>query len=190
MFCSQVPPVVLDVSGPHGKSPTSEEIPANVTVIHMKDIVQNRTLTFTPSGGTTTQAPLPQVAEDDDDEDIEKMTSTASDTETDELWPNKPIVLYIWRDNTADKARVLKVLPALTDLKHNDVCTITGGNEGGHLSVVENKGISSLHFTERLQRRLVIDAELTCRPVRGQGKVIGDHVKLEPFSMQLEIHIL
>lgn len=178
---------MLDVSGPHGKSPTSKELPANVTVIHMKDIIQNRTLTMTPAGGTTTQTPLPEPADEDSDEDIEKMTMG---NETQELWPNKPIVLYVWRDNTANKARVLKVLPALSDLKHNEVCTITGGNEGGYLAVAENKGISSLHFMERLQRRLAIDVELTCRPLQGQGKVIGDHVKLEPFSMQLKIHVL
>ena len=84
----------------------------------------------------------------------------------------------------------MKVLPALTDLKNNERCEITAGNQQGALALREKGGISSLHFTRHLVNKQILKVELTCRPVKLQGKQVAENVRLEPFSLSLHVTLM
>ena len=177
---------MLDVSGPNARVPSSvvsttmapPEAQSNVTVIKVKEVMANASK---KASGIS--------KEDTDDEEIEQLHHDEKQ-ETEDLWPDKPVVLYLWRENTAKGSPVMKVLPALTDLKRNEACEISHGNNRQALALSEKGGINSLHFTRHIKHKVMLKVELTCRPIEHQGKVVADNVRLEPFTITLHLNIL
>ena len=157
----------------------------NHTIIHIKDLVREQAQI---QGQPTTTAPpsLDKWDKEEEEEEVWEQEGKSSQ----ELRPTEPIVLYLWREHTAPKRKVLKVLPSLSALKNNEVCDIVTGNEEGLFQMSENKGMSSLQYSMRLEKKAVHKLTLRCRPVHDEGKVIGDTVKLEAFDIVLQLHIL
>ena len=189
-------PVVLDVSGPHAKPPPDaleeKEFDKKATVIHIQHLLTNLTKPL-PTPGSPTPTPKGYIDDEDDNDDLDKLLTPNKTIATDstmDLWPDKPLVLYLWREHSAPKARVMKVMPSLAALKDNEVCQITHGNEDGLFGLLEWRGISSLHYTQKLTHKEVYKLGLTCRPLHNMGQKLADNIQLDLFTILLELHIL
>ena len=163
---------------------------SNATVISVLDLIDKAHMHVYKHHHKTkpTLAPIldDEVLESEPVEDKERNL-----TRTMDLRPDKPVVLYIWREQTAHKARVMQVLPSLNALKHNEVCEITKGNKHDIFKLKEKQGMSSLHFTKKMKHKSIQHLELTCKPILGEGSLIaGSNLKLVPFTINLQIHIL
>lgn len=102
-------------------------------------------------------------------------------------YENQTIVLRLKHRLTRPKVRIFKVLPALTALKHNVRYTIARGNENGTFSMHEHHGISSLHFTYKLEKPAEFYLEIECQPLVSDVAVVGKDVHLDPYSIKLII---
>lgn len=199
-------PVILDVRGPHSIPPANlnnmtqpmNDTLSNMTVIHVMDEVDRAHMnTYKHHRSRPTLAPM---FEDDEEERItieESINNPLQNlTQTMDLRPDKPIVLYLWREQTGHNARVMQVLASLSALKHNEVCQIDAGNKHGMFRLKEKHGMSSLHFTRKVKHKSIHVLELVCKPVNfdGERKIKGSSkkfkVNLETFNIKLEIHIL
>ena len=127
----------------------------------------------------------------DDKEEMEKLKtiSQRNATKTMDLRPDRPVVLYIWREQTGISEPVMQVMPSLSALENNEVCEISHGNHSGVFSLDDQGGVSSLRFTKRLHKRRHFELRLICRPLHNEGHVV-ENVKLEPLVLNLDINIL
>ncbi len=192
-------PLVLDVSGPHGRPPPDQQDvhPDHqaITIIHMKRPIPLKHFgvnTTEASPHSTTQL-SPNIDEShiedqDDQQDQIKVDKQGHGNATHPLMPNRPIVIYISQQYTAPAVRVLKVLPALQALKNNEIFTIINGNDHESFTMQENKGIASLQFTKKVHRG-VYKLDIQCKSRHNTGKQI-DSGNLQPFVIKLELHIL
>ncbi len=177
---------MVDVGGPHSLIPPNnnvplkeESLPENATQSKVKVVKFAPTVqpTFSP--------------DTEDEERLEDLVTSAQAQETAQLLPERPIVLYVSRDHTGPNARVVKVLPALAALKHNEKYSIIHGNSDALFTLNENNGIASLKFTRKVERRETHKLDILCEPV-GRDPRIESYmqVKLEQLILHLEIHIL
>lgn len=172
-------PVILDVSGPHARR--HPNLPVNTTeephVIRLREH-EGRNKSSGPPFGFVTPPP-PQA-------------DSAQPISDHPLAADQPITLYLWRDHTGPGAPVLRVLAALSALRDNEVCMISGGNKAGLFSLTEGvPGTSALSFTRLVLDKSQYNVTLTCRPIRDEGKVLADsNVKLATFTVQFNVHIL
>lgn len=83
---------------------------------------------------------------------------------------NKPIVLHLRQKQTRPKARIVKVIPALTSLKNNVRYSILSGNQNNVFSMHRRRGISSLHFTQRINEPSNFELEIECKLIRKEEK--------------------
>ena len=176
--------VVVDVSGPHSvRKPVAENGSKNKTRGSIGETVEVSVFKFTPTVQPTF---LPET---EDVDDIDKLV--IGEKESDELIPEKPIVLYISRDHTGPNARVMKVLPALAALKHNEKYSIINGNSDELFTLNERHGVASLKFTRKVQSRMTYKLEILCEPVHQDSLVEECHrLNLEHFVINMEIHVL
>jgi len=162
--------VLIDVSGPNRLPPPDQ--PANfnssLQVIHIERPPVNRNL------DTPTPSPPP--------EEKRKVTE--------DLMPNRPIALYIDCNMTGPGARVMMVRPSLHALNNNERYTIESGNEDSLFTIDNTKGMASLSFTRKLPHPTVRKLTLTCVPIKDEGKSLTSNIKLLPFSIILDLHIL
>ncbi len=192
MYFPQQPLVVIDVSGPHAVPPaninssTPPSQPEAIVRIH--DLVTNATNQLGPLPGSPTPTPTPVPSSIEEDIDIEALTPGSEATP--ELPANKPITLYIWRKHTGPKLRVLNILPSLTALKDNEICHIISDNEDDIVAMNERKGMSSLHFTRKLEHRGLYHIELLCHPLQAGSLGLQEGLKLDEFTIRLDLHIL
>ena len=145
----------------------------------------------------TTTAPttnMPPFWDDDENDDINKQVVTeVAPTEAPNssgLPSDRPLILYLSRKHTGHKVRVLKVLPALTALKNNEICSITKGNDDGVFTMHERRGINSLKFTRRIHKKGIYRLEITCTPILDEGSAIRESIRLNPFVIHLQLHML
>ena len=178
----QEPLVVVDVGGPHSKPINDAMGSKNVT----KSSV-NKTVSVVKFMPTVHPTFLPEV--DNEEEDIENVVP--AEKETNELLPERPIILYIGRGHTGPKARVMKVLPALVALKHKEKYSIINGNSDGLFTLNEHHGVASLKFTRKVQKRMTYKLEILCEPLQKDILTEEHHkLNLEPFAIHMEVHIL
>lgn len=163
-------PVLVDVSGPHRAPPPNQPTQLNTSlpVIHIE------------------RAPV--EADFDKPTPLPPKQSDQAHVTAD-LMPNRPIVLYISRNDTGPDAPVLKLLPSLQALNDNELYTITRGNEDSLFSLHDRKGVASLKFTRTMQEATVRLLSIQCMPIH-DGTQLTSHIKLSPFSIELELHIL
>ena len=176
--------VVVDVSGPHSVHKTvTENDSKNKTRGSIGETVKVSVLKFTPTVQPT------YLPETDDIDDIDNLV--IGEKESDELLPEKPIVLYINRNHTGPNARVMKVLPALAALKYNEKYSIIDGNSDELFSLNEPLGVASLKFARKVQKRTTYKLEILCEPVH-QDLLIEEYhrLNLEHFVINVEIHVL
>ena len=196
--------VILDVRGPHsletpsnGEGLLNESI-ENITVIHVSEVVDKaHSHVYKTHHTKPTLSPLLEGDEKEEEKketlkESKLMTATShkNATRTMDFLPEKPLVLYLWREQTAHKARVMQVLPSLNALKNNEVCHISHGNHEHLFKVKDKQGMNSLYFTKKIDRKSTHKLRLVCKPLHNEGQEIGHGLKLEKFTIQLQIHIL
>lgn len=187
--------VIIDVSGPGAKPPRGQEVVKEMgdrIIIKMPGPLGSTPLP--PLSETTTKLPgfLADILGEDENFDdlVSTVPPVTEATPPPGLPANRPVVLYLKKQHTGHKAKVLKVLPSLSALKNNELCDITDGNEYNLFTIHARKGISSLKFTRKIHRRGIYPLTVTCTPIVNEGKTIAASVKLEPFKISLELHIV
>ena len=156
----------------------------NHTILHIKEM-----MVVAEGRPTPTTAPRDLTAWDTDQEE-DLAWGGGGGGRSPELMPTEPIVLYLWREHTAAGRKVLKVLPSLNALKHNQVCRIVAGNDQGLFQMSDNRDMSSLQYTTKLERKAVHELTLTCHPIHNWVKGTGSGVTLPTIDMTLQLHVL
>jgi hypothetical protein len=154
-------------------------------VIHLRDHINI-------TAKAHSHAPISFPLDIDDDIDINSLKTGKPMTEDApiDLRSEKPITLYIWRQQTGPNKRVMNVLPALTAMKNNEICVISKGNQHRIFGIAEKGGINALHFTRTVNKRGNYLIELICTPIHNQSKVTEEYITLLPFTINLELHLL
>ena len=155
-------PTIIDVSGPHSKRRPTQP-PLDQNVIRVNDVRVKRVTRSVPQG--------PPVRVDNG------------------LVPGKPLVLYMRRDETETGGRVLEVVPSLVALQRNEACSISSESRP-IFALNKNEGASSLHFTRHVSTRGVYSVTLTCHPIRLGGERLNKYIKIDTFTIMLELHLL
>ena len=162
---------IIDVSGPHTKHrPSETQPPVNQTVIRASNMRVKRVTRSVPQG--------PPVKLDNG----LKVDNG--------LIPGKPLILYMRRDETEKGGRVLEVVPSLVALQRNEVCSVTSESHPRIFALNKNEGASSLHFTRHVSTRGVYSVTLTCHPIRLGGERLNKYIKIDTFTIMLELHLL
>ena len=158
-------PSIIDVSGPHTKHrPSETQPPVNQTVIRASNMRVKRVTRSVPQGPPA------------------KLDTG--------LIPGKPLILYMRRDETEAGGRVLEVVPSLVALQRNEVCSVTHESHPRIFALNKNEGASSLHFTRHVSTRGVYCVTLSCHPIRLGGERLNKYIKIDTFSIMLELHLL
>ena len=178
---------MLDVLGSHAVRPTvagdsSDGHNHNFTIINPREVL--KTIWSPPTTASSTDT--------DDDPDVSELKpSPVPPTDTMDLKPDKPVMLYILRETTGEGVLVMNLLPSLNVLQNNEVCHISAGNEDNLFGFRDRKGISSLHFLRHVDKRQVRLVEIFCRPViNGASMPVDGDIRLDNFSITLELHII
>ena len=174
---------MIDVNGPHSELPATDANASQSVRKGSANITEEvSVIKFTPTVHPTF---LPEI----DDDNIENVV--IGEKQTDELLPERPIVLYINRDHTGPNVRVMKVLPALVALKHNEKYSIINGNSDGLFKLNEQHGVASLKFTRKWEKRMTYKLEILCEPLHQDLPIEElNKFKLEHLNINIEIHIL
>ena len=108
-------------------------------------------------------------------------------TETVDVRPGRPVVVYFRRRDAGPGVGVLEVVPALTALRDGERCDLTAG-DGKDLFVVRDGrgGLWSLQFTRRAVDIGVYRLQLTCWPLSNASTTV---TQLQPFSFSVELHV-
>ena len=99
------------------------------------------------------------------------------------------VVIHMLANQTAPRTKLVKVVPALSALRHNVRYKIVSGNEDGFFAMHKKKGVSSLHFTRRVEHARTFALEVLCRPVERDERIGDKVVHLEAYHLHLEIHV-
>ena len=160
------------MSGPNRQPPPDQlsDFNTSLPVIHLDRPPINKNM------DTPTPSPPP--------------TTKENAQETEDLMPNRPIALYFDRNTTRPGAHIMMVRPSLHALNNNERYTIESGNDDKLFTIDKTKGMASLTFTKKVTQPTVRKLTLTCVPIKDEGKALTDHIKLLPFSIVLELHIL
>ena len=114
-------------------------------------------------------------------------SSSTRSGETHDLRPDRPVVVYVYAQNTGRGVPVLNILPALSALKDNEACKITGGTHKKRFGIEENHGLNSLYFARKLERATVLKLGLTCKPKHNS---VNPFDRINPFTVDIEVHVV
>ncbi|XP_059151338.1 fibrillin-1-like isoform X1 [Physella acuta] len=100
------------------------------------------------------------------------------------------VIMYILTNQTKPRTKLVKVIPALSVLRHNVRYRIKSGNKEGYFSMHKKKGVSSLYFTKHITEPKIFHLEIECRPVESEEKLGDKVIHLEPYVLHLAIHVV
>lgn len=107
-----------------------------------------------------------------------------------ELLSTAPVMIYLPRELAIVDRKVLRLMPSLSALKDNEVCSITSGNEDDIFVLSGNRGMSSLKFAKGVDVKSVHDVRLTCHPLHNESADISGSLSLDAFDMNLRIFVV
>ena len=108
----------------------------------------------------------------------------ARPTETVDVRPGRPAVVYYRRRDVGRGVAVLDVVPALTALRDDgERCRVASGDPRGLFDVTGGRfGVSSLQFAASTVDVGVYRVQVTCRP-------LGSGANQPPFTFDVELHV-
>ena len=117
---------------------------------------------------------------DGDDEVSARNASKTMDVRAD-----KPVLLYVWREETGEGRLVMSVRPSLAASQES--CVITAGNKHLLFSLTHEQQVHALRFNKKVHKRKTLELKVTCT-------LLGDHVASDvtkqPLDILLHIHIV
>jgi hypothetical protein len=222
--------VIIDVSGPGAIPPATYDTdfnisgmshqlpppPSNFTVVlrldDLAEELQHATATFRPYQGSWT-TPLPtdfgsSDVDTDEASDREASVEASIDT-TQDLRPDRPVVVYFASQDVHRGVRILDVVPSLSALSKNEICkiaiedgrqasrTVDGKNIDDNadlfgISAEVRNGVrmSFLYFASDHISLGVYRSEIRCEPAEPDDV---DEIDLtsasEPFLLRVEVHV-
>jgi hypothetical protein len=220
--------VIIDVSGPGAVPPATynapfnfsetqqpqlQPPPSNFTVVFrladLADELQHATATFRPHQDSWT-TPLPTPFRDSDIDASESSDGEEVVT-TQDLRPDRPVVVYFAIRDIRRGVRILDVVPSLSALSGNEVCKISSseggdsssptadGKNGDHtelfgISAEVRNGIrmSFLYFTGDNVSLGVYRTEITCETATDAGGDINEvdlTSESKTFVLKVEVHV-
>ena len=109
-------------------------------------------------------------------------------TETVDVRPGRPVVIYFRRRDAGRGVGVLEVVPAVRALRDRENCDLTAGDPQHLFAVVDSRnGAWSLQFTGAAVHAGVYRLQLTCWPLDNASSVRV--TELQPFSFDAELHV-
>ncbi|RUS90503.1 hypothetical protein EGW08_001771 [Elysia chlorotica] len=103
--------------------------------------------------------------------------------------PQEVVVIHMLANQTAPRTKLVKVLPALSALRHNVRYKIISGNDEGFFAMHKKKGVSSLHFTRRVEQARSFALDVLCRPVESDERIGDTLLHLDTYTLHLKIYV-
>jgi len=108
-------------------------------------------------------------------------------TETVDVRPGRPVVIYFRRRDAGRGVGVLKLVPAVRALRDGEKCDLTAGDPQRLFAVVEGRAnVWSLQFTGSAVHTGVYRLQLTCWPLDNASVRVTEP---QPFSFEAELHV-
>ena len=102
-------------------------------------------------------------------------------TKTTDLPSNRPLVFYVWREQTDRDVKLLQMLPSRRpSTLTREECHLHG--HGAHLLVLQQRGdVTDLLFKHQVHRKRQLDLQVVCD---------AECADCEPFKVSLIVNIL
>lgn len=121
---------------------------------------------------------------------MKEETNSSLSYITDNWNSSEAVIMYIKTNQTQPRTKIVKVIPALTALRHNVQYRIVSGNGESYFSMHKKKGVSSLHFKKHVDESKIFHLEIECKPFESTVQRGNETVHLEPYTIHLEIHVV